>query len=115
VALLAGAAGSIALMMHAAAHQQSIVLILLFTGWVLSPFLGLAMVNMRARRWQPATQSALFGVMISVAFISLSIYALQAKFPEMKAGFIYLVVPAGCWVLIAMALATAALVLPQRK
>jgi len=35
VALVAGAAGSIALMMRAAARQRSIVLILLFTGWVL--------------------------------------------------------------------------------
>jgi hypothetical protein len=115
VALVVGAAGSITLMARAGARQRSIVLLLLFTGWVLSPFLGLAIGNVRARRWQPATRTALFGAMISVSFISLTIYALQAKFPEMKAGFIYLVVPAASWLLIAMALATAAAMSPPRK
>jgi hypothetical protein len=115
VALVAGAAGSITLMTRAAARQRSVVLILLFAGWVLSPFLGLALGNIRARRWPPATRTALSGAMISVSFISLSVYVLQAKFPEMKAGFIYLVVPGACWLLIAMALATAALVSPRRQ
>lgn len=115
VALVAGAAGSITLMTHAGARQRSVVLLLLFTSWVLSPFFALALANLRAGRWQPATRTALYGAMISVAFISLSVYALQAKFPQMKAGFIYLVVPAACWLLIAMALATAALVTPRRK
>jgi hypothetical protein len=33
----------------------------------------------------------------------------------MKAGFIYLVVPGACWVLIAMALTTAAALSPKRR
>jgi hypothetical protein len=115
VALVVGAAGSITLMARAGARQRSIVLLGLFTGWVLSPFLALAIGNSRARLWQPATRTALYGAMIGVSFISLSIYALQAMFPEMKAGFIYLVVPAACWLLIAVALATAVAVSPRRK
>jgi hypothetical protein len=115
VALLAGAAGSVLLLMRAGARQRSIVLILLFTGWVLSPFIALAAANLRSRNWQPLTRSALYGAMLGVAFISLSVYALQAMAPGMKAGFIYLVVPAACWLLIGMSFATAAALSPKRR
>ena len=114
-ALSVGAAGSVLLMMRAGARQRSVVLILLFTGWVLSPFFMLALVNLRARTWQPHTRTALYGAMFGVAFISLSVYALHALLPGMKAGFIYLVVPAACWLLIAMAFATAAAISPKRS
>jgi hypothetical protein len=52
--------------------------------------------------------------MLGVSFISLSIYTLHALIPGMKAGFIFLVVPAGCWVLIAMVLVTAAVLSRSR-
>ena len=108
IALVAGAAGSVLLMMRAGARQPSILLILLFTGWVLSPFVALALANVQSANWQPITRTALYGVMLGVSFISLSIYTLHALIPGMKAGFIFLVVPAGCWVLIVMVLVTAA-------
>ena len=108
IALVAGAAGSVLLMMRASARQPSILLILLFTGWVLSPFVALALANVQSANWQPITRTALYGVMLGVSFISLSIYTLHALIPGMKAGFIFLVVPAGCWVLIVMVLVTAA-------
>jgi hypothetical protein len=102
------------LMMRAGARQPSILLILLFTGWVLSPFVALALANVRSPNWQPITRTALYGVMLGVSFISLSVYALHALIPGMKAGFIYLIVPAACWVLIAMALTTAAVLSRSR-
>jgi hypothetical protein len=102
------------LMMRAGSRQRSIVLLLLFTGWVLSPFIALALANVRARTWQPYMRTALYGAILGVTFVSISVYALSAMVPGLKAGFIYLVVPAACWLLIAMALATAALVSPKR-
>ena len=101
-------------MMRASARQPSILLILLFTGWVLSPFVALALANVQSANWQPITRTALYGVMLGVSFISLSIYTLHALIPGMKAGFIFLVVPAGCWVLIAMVLVTAAVLSRSR-
>jgi len=115
LALAAGAAGSVLLMMRAGARQRSIVLVLLFTGWVLSPFLALALANVRAAAWQPVTRTALYGAMLGVSFISLSVYTLHALIPGMKSGFIYLVVPGACWVLIAMAFATTAALSPRKR
>ena len=108
IALVAGAAGSVLLMMRAGARQRSALLIFLFTVWVLSPFIALALANLSAARWTDVRRTALYGATLGVAFISLSVYTLHALIPGMKAGFIYLVVPGACWVLIAMALATSA-------
>src|SRR5262249_18327160 len=115
LSLLAGAAGSISLMMRAGSNQRSILLILLFSGWVVSPFLGLALANMRIRSTTPVMRNALYGAMLGVTFISLSIYGLHSMFPAMKAGFISLVVPGACWVLIGVALATAFVFSPKER
>jgi len=101
-------------MMRAGSRQRSIALILLFAGWVLSPFIALALASFRARNWQASTRTALFGAALGVTFISVSVYTLSAIIPGTKAGFIYLVVPAACWVLIGMAFGTAALVSSMR-
>src|SRR4249919_940822 len=104
LALLAGAAGSIALMLRAGARQRSAVLILLFTGWVLSPFIALALANMRAARWPPRMRTALSAAMIGVSVLCLTIYSMHAVRGVMKAGFVYLVVPAAAWLLIVVVL-----------
>ncbi|HEX4566097.1 MAG TPA: hypothetical protein VH138_05670, partial [Vicinamibacterales bacterium] len=64
IALVGGAAGSVLLMMHAGARQRSILLLSLFTGWVLSPFIALALANVRSPNWQPIIRTALYGAMI---------------------------------------------------
>jgi hypothetical protein len=115
VALVAGAAGSVLLMMRAGARQRSLLLMFLFTVWVLSPFIALAVANVRSSGWQPATRTAAYGAMLGVSFISLSVYALHALIPGLKSGFIYLVVPGACWVLIGMAFATTAALAPKRR
>jgi hypothetical protein len=107
-ALLAGAAGSVLLMLRAGARQRSVVLILLFTGWLLSPFLALALANLRARAWAPHMRAAVHSAMIGVSCLSLAIYGLNAVYTLGKAGFIYLVVPAGDWLLIGLTLGAAA-------
>ena len=114
-ALLAGAAGSIALMLRTGSHQRSTLLVFLFTVWVLSPFIALAVANLIAASWTDARRAALYGAMIGVSFISLSIYALDAlRGPHPQAAFVYVVVPPGCWLLIAMAFATAAVLAPKK-
>lgn len=108
VALLAGAAGSIALMLRAGSRQRSLLLIALFTGWVLSPFLALAIANVRARSWSPQIRRALHVAAIGVAALCLGIYGFNAATGTMKAGFVYLVVPGAAWLVIGVTLTAAA-------
>ena len=113
--LVAGAAGSIALMLRAGSRQRSTLLVFLFTVWVLSPFVALAVANLIAARWPDARRMALYGAMIGVSFISVSIYALDAlRGPHAQAAFVYVVVPPACWLLIAIAFATAAVFAPKK-
>lgn len=114
VALLAGAAGSLALMLRAGARQRSLLLIGLFTGWVLSPYLALAIANVRARSWAPRIRRALHAAAIGVGALCLGIYGFNAATGAMKAGFVYLVVPAAAWLIIGVTLAAATAVARDR-
>jgi hypothetical protein len=114
VALIAGAAVSVALMLRAGARQRSAILILLFTGWVLSPFLALALANLRAPRWPPRLRQALYGAMFGVTAVSLTVYGSHALRGMMKPGFVYLVGPAMCWLLIAVVLGANAIFAARR-
>ena len=110
LSLIAGAAGSVALMLRAGSRQRSVLLILLFTGWVLSPFLALALANLRASRMPARVRGALYGAMFGVTAVSLIVYGSHAVRGGMKAGFVYLVGPAMCWLLIVVVLGANAIV-----
>lgn len=103
-----------ALMIRAGARQRSLILILLFAGWVLSPFLALALANLRAPRWPPRVRTALHGAMLGVTAVSLTVYGSHAVRGGMKAGFVYLVGPAMCWLLIVVVLGANAIVSTRR-
>jgi hypothetical protein len=62
--VLAGAAGSVALMLHAGRRQQSRVLVLLFAIWVVSPFIAAVIANSVSKRWPVGTRAALYVLMV---------------------------------------------------
>ena len=108
IALLAGAGGSLDLMLYAGRHNPSILLVLLFAGWVLSPFVAAVLASVVSKRWSVPTRVALNVVMLVITLGSLAIYW-NAAFghPRAKIGFIFLVVPLGSWLLIAIVVTTA--------
>lgn len=114
IALVAGAAGSIVLMLRAGARQPSTLLMVLFTGWVLSPFLALALANLRAARLPSRVRVALRASMVAVSALCLAIYGMHAVRGVMPAGFVYLFVPAAAWVLIAVAVGVNAIAAVRR-
>jgi hypothetical protein len=102
IAVLAGAAGSVGLMLRAGRRNQSqILLLLLFGIWVLSPFVAAFLAHVFSKRWPVVTRATLYAVMLALTVGSLTIYGdfvfghLQAK-----AGFVFLVVPFASWLLI---------------
>ncbi|SRR6266481_2275270 len=109
VAVVAGAAGSLALMLYVGRRNPSRMLLLLFTLWVLSPFVGLALAAGRAQRWSVATRGTVHLVTLIVAVGSLAIYGAVAFGPPRRTpAFAFLVVPLGSWVLIAATVGMAA-------
>jgi hypothetical protein len=103
-AVLAGAVGSVGLMLRAGHRNPSRLLLVLFALWVLSPFVALVLANMVSKRWSVLTRATLYVVMMVITFGSLTIYgALVYGHLRAKTGFIFLVVPAASWLLIAIA------------
>jgi hypothetical protein len=115
-AVLAGAVGSIGLMLRAGQRQQSRILIGLFTIWVLSPFAGLVAADMVSKRWSVVTRAALYTVMLIVALGSVAIYGDDTLgHRRAQAAFVYVVVPPASWLIIAIVIPIAAFISARRS
>jgi hypothetical protein len=111
VAVLAGAGGSLALMLHAGRHQNSLILLLLFAVWVLSPFIAAVFASSVSERWSVLTRATLSVVMLVLTLGSLILYG-EVAFGNLKVkiGFVFLVVPMASWLLAAIVVPIAAFI-----
>jgi len=115
IALLAGVVGSVGLTLYAGRHNPSRILMLLFTLWVLSPFVALGLAHVVSERWSLLTRAALYGLMPVLALGTLAIYAEVALGPpRAKTASVFVVVPPASWLLIAVVLGIAALISRRR-
>ena len=111
IAVLAGAVGSVGLMLRAGHHNPSRLLLVLFALWVLSPFIVLVLADMVSKRWPVLTRGTLYTVMLVLTVGSLAIYGdVALGSPRTKAAFVFVVVPPASWLLIAIIVPIAALI-----
>ena len=104
IALVIGAAGSVALMLRVGQRNPSSILMVLFAGWVSAPFIGLGLTEHRLRDRSAQSRTLLYGLMLVVAALSLVTYARVAFGPpRQQPAALFLMVPVACWVLIAAA------------
>jgi hypothetical protein len=94
-----GAVGSLYFMFNTGREQHSVVLLALFTGWVLSPFVGLFVATMISKNWAAITRASLYCLMIVLTLGSLVAYSGALSSPETKPAFVFLVVPLTSWFL----------------
>ena len=112
IAVLVGAAGSLAFLLRAGHRTGSppFVMVLMVT-WVLAPFVALLLASVLAKRSLAATRVTLCIVMLVVTAGSLAVYAHDAlRPPKTKAAAVFVAVPGASWLLIVVALSIAALV-----
>ncbi len=111
IALLAGAVGSVGLVLHAGLRKDSPrLLLVLFAIWVLSPFVALLFANFVSKGWSVITRATLYSVMLVVALGSLAIYGDVALGPlGAKTVPVFVIVPPASWLFIAVAVPIAAL------
>jgi len=106
---VAGAVGSVGLMLRAGHNDDSRILLALFAIWVLSPFVALFLANMISKRWSVLTRAALHGVMLILTVGSLAIYGNMVSTPPgSKLAVPFLVVPLGSWLVITIVIPMAA-------
>ncbi len=100
IVALVGAVGSLYFMFSAGRKQNSIILLALFTAWVLSPFVGLFISNKISSRWTVPARASLYWLMIILTIGSLVAYSGAFNTPETKNAFIFLIFPLISWFLI---------------
>jgi hypothetical protein len=109
VALFIGASGSLRLMFLASQHQKSVLLIILFNGWVLLPFIGLLAAVFKSGSWSAGARDTLYVLILFVTLASLLSYSGILTFGDVRPAFKFLMVPLLSWILIAVVLLAARL------
>ena len=104
VAVLVGIVGSISLVLYKGRNNESVLLILLFAAWVLSPFIALLIADKVSKLWTDFRRKTLYGLMLFITIVSLLSYSGVLSPAGTKTAFVFLVVPLISWVLIAVLL-----------
>lgn len=107
--VLAGAGASIGFTIYTGRNNPSVVLILLFTGWVVSPFIALLLINAVQRRSELFDRLILYSLMVLLTLGSITIYSGLWSPPGAKTAFVFLVVPLLSWSLMGTILIAAKL------
>ena len=103
VGLGVAAASSLGFMYFVGRKNPSVILMVLFTVWVLGPFVGLAVAQRRAARWPSRAKTVLYTVMLIVMLGSPAIYGRIAFGPPTpQPAFMFMVVPFASWTLMAV-------------
>jgi hypothetical protein len=103
IAVVAGAAASLFCMFRVGRSNRSMLLMGLFTIWVLAPFAGLLVADRLAQRWTPGARAALSWLTLGLALGAPALYggiAFGPPRPKPAAGF--LMVPLASLVILAI-------------
>ena len=116
IAVLAGAVGSVGLLLRATNRNPSQLLVVLLAIWVVSPFVALFWASIVSKRWSVLTRVTLYGVMLVVPLGSLAIYVADAIWPRSSPGpFVFIPVPPASWLFSALVVLAAALISGRRS
>jgi hypothetical protein len=111
IAVIAGAVGSLGLMLYAGRRNPSLLLVALFAIWVLSPSMALVVAHRVSKQWSTPTRATVYCVMLALALGALAIYGgLAFGRLRAKTGFVFLIVPLASWLLVAIVVPMAALI-----
>ena len=108
VIVLIGAVVSLGLTLYVGQNNQSILLIVLFSVWVLSPFTALLVANSISTRWLVRTRLTLYRLMLVISFGSLVSYCFTLNPAITKHAVIFLIVPLISWLLLVIIIPIAA-------
>src|SRR6202166_2837658 len=90
---------SLGFTLHAGHNNRSVLLIILFLGWVSSPFIGGLITWFISSRWPVFARKVLYILMIFITISSVVGYSGILSPAGMKPAFIFLVIPLISWIL----------------
>lgn len=103
VFVIGGAIDSLAFTLRAGHNNKSVLLILLFAIWVLSPFIALIVANVFSSRWSVPARRTLYCLVIFLTIVSLIGYSGVLSPTGTKTAFVFLVIPLLSWIIMVIA------------
>ena len=100
--MLTGALVSLGLTLRAGRNNHSLILMMLFGVWVLSPFTGLVIAYILSNRWPVFTRNVLYLLSMVLTIISLLIYGRLLAPAGLKPAFVFLIFPLLSWLTLAV-------------
>ncbi|MBK7852779.1 MAG: hypothetical protein IPJ66_17025 [Bacteroidetes bacterium] len=97
---LIGIIGSLFFMFRVSSQQKSLLLLGLFTCWVISPFAGLFFAMMTENKRVYPLRTSINKLVIILSILSLLVYSGVLTLPGAKPAFVYLVIPFVSWLFI---------------
>jgi hypothetical protein len=114
-AAVVGAVASVGLTVWLGRNNPSVVLMVLFVGWVLGPFAGLLVAHRLSTSWSDLTRVTLHSVMLVIAVASVVVYGDVAVRPRATQAFTFLVLPLCSWLVMVIAVLIAAFISRRHK
>jgi hypothetical protein len=99
--VVAAAVGSLVFMFRMGGRNPSVLLVALFAGWVLSPFVGACVLTMAGKGLSAAGQVSILVVSLIIAAGALALYGGAIAVVGTRPAFLYLMVPLASWLLLA--------------
>jgi hypothetical protein len=84
IVALAGGLGSVGLMLDPGRRNHSVILLVLFTVWVFSPFMGLISASVLRKSESLLKRAKLYGLILVLTVASLTAYAAVAFGPRWR-------------------------------
>lgn len=105
--LLLGATIAFMITLIAGDVQRQPVLVFIFEGWVLSPFAGLLVAILVAKRWKENSRNTLYILTIAVTLFSVVVYGGSGLITSYgaKPAFVFELIPLLSWMVIGIFLA----------
>lgn len=99
LAIIIGAAGGLVSMFIVGHRQRSVLLIVLFATWVLSPFVALALAHVRTKGWHSTSRTMVqyAAILISLGALATYVYVIARPLKSQPAST-FLIVPFVSWV-----------------
>jgi len=101
VATVVASVASVAFLLYEGRRNQSVLLAIGFSIWVLSPYVLTLAGHILSKRWSRAPQALISTAMFFVALASLAVYVTDFFLPKQKGAFVFVLVPPVCWLVIA--------------
>lgn len=106
VLIVVAAIGSLVPMFILGHRQRSVLLMAMFFVWVTSPYVGLWLLNARARVWNPSRRRTLQYATVLISLLALARYAWVVVWPlKSQPASTFMIVPFVSWIAIAVAAA----------